>query len=153
MHTGRIFLALHEPHPRARDSSSSCSMCSLGAFAGALIVYCIDNESSRMAYIRGTGETLRASEVIQAFVELEAKLQHKEWFGRVPSHSNPTRLADLTLKKSLLLVRSEPVLTGRRHGSTLVCEWGGARKVLTFSPVKKNRCCIRISFFISHAIL
>ena len=29
----------------------------------------------------------------------------------------------------------------------------GARKVLTFSPVKKNRCCIRISFFISHAIL
>ena len=58
-------------------------------FPHSQVVYFIDNESSRMACIRGTGETLRASEVIQAFVNLESKLQHKVWFGRVPSHSNP----------------------------------------------------------------
>ena len=58
-------------------------------FPHSQVVYFIDNESSRMACIRGTGETLRASEVTQAFVNLESKLQHKVWFGRVPSHSNP----------------------------------------------------------------
>ena len=83
-------------------------------FPHSQVVYFIDNESSRMAYIRGDGETLRASEVIQAFVEFEAKMQHKVWFGRVPATATLlTRPADLTLKKSLLLAQSEPVLTGR----------------------------------------
>lgn len=58
-------------------------------FACAQVVYYIDNESARMAFIRGTGETLRASSLVQEFVENEAAQQHRVWFGRVPSHSNP----------------------------------------------------------------
>ena len=58
-------------------------------YACSQVVYYIDNESARMAYIRGTGETLRASLLVQSFVEDEAAQQHRVWFGRVPSHSNP----------------------------------------------------------------
>eukprot|EP00435_Cladocopium_sp_Y103_P061907 s913_g23.t1 len=58
-------------------------------FANSQVVYYIDNESARMAYIRGTGETVRASLLIQSFVETEAEQQHRVWFGRVPSFSNP----------------------------------------------------------------
>ena len=43
-----------------------------------------------MAYIRGSSETLRAGEIVQSFVEVEARLQHRVWFGRVPSYSNPS---------------------------------------------------------------
>eukprot|EP00435_Cladocopium_sp_Y103_P062898 s272_g24.t1 len=59
-------------------------------YSHAQVVYYIDNESSRMAHIRGTGETLRANLMIDMFVRLEADLQHKVWFGRVPSFSNPS---------------------------------------------------------------
>ena len=58
-------------------------------FANALIVYYIDNESARMAYLKGHGETNFASCMIGSFVELEAAQQHKTWFGRCPSTSNP----------------------------------------------------------------
>ena len=58
-------------------------------FSGALVVYFIDNESARMAYIKGHGETAFASCMIGDFVEMEAALQHKTWFGRCPSTSNP----------------------------------------------------------------
>ena len=40
-------------------------------FAGALIVYCIDNESSRMAFVKGAGETVFATSMIHDFVCLE----------------------------------------------------------------------------------
>ena len=59
-------------------------------FSGGQVVFCIDNESARMAYIKGVGETVRAARIIQAFVEREAELQHRVWFGRVPSFSNPS---------------------------------------------------------------
>ena len=42
-----------------------------------------------MAHIRGHGETLRAAQMIEAFVGIESSLQHRVWFGRVPSYSNP----------------------------------------------------------------
>ena len=58
-------------------------------FSGALIVYYIDHESARMAYIKGNGETSFASYMIGNFVELEAAWQHETWFGRCPSTSNP----------------------------------------------------------------
>ena len=58
-------------------------------FAHAQIVYYIDNESARMAYIKGLGETAGAGGLIQSFVQLESDFQHRVWFGRVPSHSNP----------------------------------------------------------------
>ena len=42
-----------------------------------------------MAYIKGVGETARVH-IIQAFVQREAELQYRVWFGRVPSFSNPS---------------------------------------------------------------
>eukprot|EP00435_Cladocopium_sp_Y103_P041856 s106_g11.t1 len=59
-------------------------------FTGALVVYYIDNESARMAYIRGSGETLFSSCIIHDFVGVESQLQHRTWFGRCPSASNPS---------------------------------------------------------------
>ena len=59
-------------------------------YAEAQVVYYIDNESSRMAYIRGDGETQRAAQAINAFVQHESAMQHRVWFGRVPSYSNPS---------------------------------------------------------------
>ena len=47
-------------------------------FTGAQVVFYIDNESARMAYIRGGGETLRGAHIIQAFVERESELQQAE---------------------------------------------------------------------------
>eukprot|EP00435_Cladocopium_sp_Y103_P041733 s2725_g11.t1 len=75
-------------------------------YTGAQVVYYIDNESSRMAHIRGTGETLRASQLIDAFVRLECDCQHRVWFGRVPSHSNP---ADSPSRLSFAHALGEPV--------------------------------------------
>ena len=59
-------------------------------FEGSLVVYYIDNESSRMAYVRGSGETHFATHLISDFVQLESQRQHKSWFGRCPSYSNPS---------------------------------------------------------------
>ena len=55
----------------------------------AQVVWYIDNESARMAAIRGSGETTYASIFIDAFVETECNSQIKSWFSRVPSHANP----------------------------------------------------------------
>ena len=59
-------------------------------FAKSLIVFYIDNESSRMAFVKGVGETQFASQMIHEFVCIEAEQQHRTWFGRCPSHSNPS---------------------------------------------------------------
>ena len=59
-------------------------------FRHSLIVYYIDNESARMAYVRGSGDTVFASKIIHDFVTLESEMQHKTWFGRCPSRSNPS---------------------------------------------------------------
>ena len=66
--------------------------CSLWGhlYSGALVVYYIDNESARMAFIKGSGETPKASSMVHSFVCLEAERQHRVWFGRCPSHSNPS---------------------------------------------------------------
>ena len=53
------------------------------------VVWYVDNESARMAAIRGSGETRFASHFIEAFVNAECSSQIKSWFSRVPSHSNP----------------------------------------------------------------
>ena len=59
-------------------------------FDESLVVYYIDNESPRMAYVRGSGETHFATHLINDFVKLESQRQHKTWFGRCPSYSNPS---------------------------------------------------------------
>ena len=53
------------------------------------VVWFVDNESSRMAAIRGSGETTYALILIDAFVESECNSLIKSGFSRVPSHSNP----------------------------------------------------------------
>jgi len=54
------------------------------------VVLYVDNESSKMAIIRGSGETPYASRFMEAFVQTESNSQIKSWFSRVPSHSNPS---------------------------------------------------------------
>ena len=65
-------------------------------YRGANIVHFIDNESARMAFIKGRGETPWAKTLVQSFVLREEALEHKSWFARVPTHSNladaPSRL-------------------------------------------------------------
>ena len=61
------------------------------------VVFYVDNESARMAYIRGTGNTGFAAKWIQLFLALESDLVLKPWFARVPTHSNvadpPSRMS------------------------------------------------------------
>ena len=54
----------------------------------APLVHYIDNESSRMALIKGYGETSNSVKLIKAYVNCEADTQVKTWFARVPSFSN-----------------------------------------------------------------
>ncbi len=67
------------------------------------------NESSRMALIKGYGETSHAAKLVKAYVNLEFKHQVKTWFARVPSHSNvgdgPSR-DDISLVTKLGAVRT-----------------------------------------------
>ena len=75
----------------------------------APLVHYIDNESSRMALIKGVGETSHAARFIKAYVNLESEHQVKTWFARVPSHSNvgdgPSR-DDISLVTELGAVRT-----------------------------------------------
>ena len=59
---------------------------------GSQTVYYIDNEAARSAFVQGTGSTQATKCFINAFDNMETKLNILAWFGRVPSHSN---LADL----------------------------------------------------------
>ena len=64
--------------------------------SGSPVVFFLDNDAARAAYVKGVGATLFAESVAQKFVCLESKLKILPWFGRVPSHSNisdgPSRL-------------------------------------------------------------
>ena len=55
---------------------------------GSPVIFYIDNESAKMAFIRGSGETKWARVFLQEFVQLESDLELKTWFSRVPSFSN-----------------------------------------------------------------
>ena len=50
--------------------------------AKAQTVWYIDNESARMAMIRGAGETTYSSKFISEFVAVECREQIKSWFAR-----------------------------------------------------------------------
>lgn len=72
-------------------------------FRGSQVIYFIDNEFARMAYIRGSGNTHWSNFFLSQFVQLEAKEQHKTWFSRVPTFSN---LADGPSRMDFAWVRS-----------------------------------------------
>ena len=63
---------------------------------GCPVVFYLDNDAARSAYIQGVGATNKTRLFTEAFVKLEYKLRLMAWFGRVPSHSNiadqPSRL-------------------------------------------------------------
>ena len=64
--------------------------------SGSPVVFYIDNDAARSAYIQGVGSTRVAKLFTETFVQLEFQLRLLSWFGRVPSHSNiadePSRL-------------------------------------------------------------
>ena len=63
---------------------------------GAPVVFYIDNDAARSAFIQGVGATNMSKLFTETFVTLEFRLRILSWFGRVPSHSNladaPSRL-------------------------------------------------------------
>ena len=57
---------------------------------GAPVVFFLDNDAARAAYIQGVGATTMAKIFTKQFVDIECRLRVLSWFGRVPSHSNPS---------------------------------------------------------------
>ena len=45
------------------------------------LVHYMDNESSRMALIKGYGETLNAARLVRSYVKFESDCQVKTWFA------------------------------------------------------------------------
>ena len=91
------------------------------------VVWYVDNESSRMAVVRGSGETRNAASIIDAFVRLECSSQVKSWFSRVPSHSN---LADGVSRLCCELPRSlgagQTTIEWESHRSLVISEGRGS---------------------------
>ena len=54
---------------------------------GAQVLHYIDNESVRLALLKGSGETLVAREVAHQIMSAEYSLQTKSWYARVASAS------------------------------------------------------------------
>ena len=55
---------------------------------GAQVVHYIDNESVRLALLKGSGETFIARKVADEIIRTEYALQTKSWYARVASTSN-----------------------------------------------------------------
>ena len=75
---------------------------------GAQVVFYIDNEAARSAFIKCHGATANASLIVKFFADLEVSSRIFPWFGRVPSHSN------LSDGPSRLCFDSKLLQTGRR---------------------------------------
>ena len=58
--------------------------------SGSPVVFYLDNDAARSAYIQGVGATRFARVFTKNFVGLESRFRILSWFGRVPSHSNPS---------------------------------------------------------------
>ena len=57
-------------------------------FSGAQVVHYVDNESVRLALLKGSGETPTARKVADEIMNAEYALQTKSWYARVASTSN-----------------------------------------------------------------
>lgn len=53
------------------------------------VFYYIDNDSARMALIRGSSNSFISMKLIDFMIRQECATQSWPWFSRVPSHSNP----------------------------------------------------------------
>ena len=60
------------------------------------VVFYMDNEAARTAYIKAQGATDAAKAMVRDYANLELRMQLSTWFARVPTHSNlsdgPSRL-------------------------------------------------------------
>ena len=93
-------------------------------------MYYIDNKSARIAFIRGSGGTPFSSCVIADFIDVELQLQHRSWFGRCPSASNPADGAsrlDLTWFEGRNVEHTKLSWEELRHDLTLSGERPGRR--------------------------
>ena len=91
------------------------------------VVWYVDNESSRMAAIRGSGETIHASSIVEAFVNTESSSQIKSWFSRVPSHSNPADgVSRLSCDLPLSLGAEQTTFEWERYRGLVELEGSGA---------------------------
>ena len=54
------------------------------------VLHYTDNDSCRYALMKGAGETPVAKCLVSSIMEQEHLMQTKSWYGRVPSHSNPS---------------------------------------------------------------
>ena len=67
------------------------------------MIFYLDNDAARSAYVQGVGATRFAKLFTEKFVEYESRLRVLSWFGRVPSHSNPSdKLSRLDFSDPLL---------------------------------------------------
>eukprot|EP00435_Cladocopium_sp_Y103_P055081 s1454_g18.t1 len=84
------------------------------------LVLFVDNDS-RMALIRGSGETRHAKTMISEVTLLETRLQLKTWYARVPSFSN---LADDPSRLCFELLR-------RQQSKQVPIDWNAAHELVT----------------------
>jgi hypothetical protein len=54
------------------------------------VFYYIDNDSARMALIKGHSPSVSSYRIISAIAKLEVESQSWSWYSRIPSHSNPS---------------------------------------------------------------
>ena len=55
---------------------------------GSPVVFFLDNNAARSAFIRAVGATKPAQHLVDLFIAREERLRILSWFGRVPTHSN-----------------------------------------------------------------
>ena len=98
-------------------------------YNGSLVVYYVDNESARLAFVRGSGETEFASCMTHDFVCMESEMGQRVWFGRCPSYSNPSDSAS----------RLDTVWFERKGVSQTVIDWERLRHHLGLDGVASDR--------------
>ena len=85
------------------------------------VVFHLDNEAARSAFIRATGAAKCAEVMIEKFVNMEHKLNIWPWFSRVPSVSNPSDAASrLDFSVSWLRKAKHVTLVMPTH----ISQWG-----------------------------
>lgn len=73
-------------------------------YVGRYVVYYLDNEASRGAFIKGYSGTKLGNVLVQLLVSAEDACQWKAWYGRVPTSSNnadaPSRFQTESLRRA-----------------------------------------------------
>ena len=93
------------------------------------VIYFIDNDSARLALIKGYSPVLASLLLIMTSAQQDAELSSAPWYARVPTHSNPadepSRMESTELrKKGALLV--EPRLKGFNDWFADILKMGAA---------------------------